>query len=116
MAVTAKRDITIKIGDYYAHKINLPTVDEDGNAISWSGATFSSMIRTEASASAASATFTIDSTHATDPAPYVLLTLSAATTAALTAGTYVWDFQETRSSKPRTPVGGVARIVQDVTR
>lgn len=116
MAVTAVRDITIKVGDYYAHKIVLPSVDEDLNAITWTGATFSSMIRETASASAVLETFAIDATNVEDSPPYVVLTLTAAETALLTPGTYVWDFQETRSSQPRTPVGGKVRVVQDVSR
>ncbi len=116
MAVTAKRDITITIGDYYAHKIILPSIDEDGNAITWAGASFSSQIRETAAAATALVSFSVDTAHTGEDPPYIVSTLSSATTSSLTAGTYVWDFQETRSSKTRTPVGGLARVIQDVTR
>jgi hypothetical protein len=117
MPVRTSRPITVIVGDDYSHKIVLPEEDEDGNAIDWTLATFAAQIRTSAEASGDPlAELTPDTSHTDESPPYVVLSLANTITETLAAGTAVWDFQETRSGRVRTPIGGTVRIIQDVTR
>lgn len=118
-----KRPITIKRGDYYSHKINLPAEDENAVTIDWTGATFAAQIRRSENNDTVIAEFQIDDSHTDEDPPYVVLYIDDATVGDV-VGTEdlpapseaVWDFQETRDSKPRTPFGGKVKITADVTR
>lgn len=115
MARTAARPIEFRRGDDYAHKIILPAVDEFDAAIDWSGASFAAQIRSDADADDVLASFAIDDAHLAEDPPYVMLSLDASVTADLPISS-VWDFEETRNGRPRTPLGGPVACYRDVTR
>jgi len=120
----AYQRLNLKRGDYFAHKIILPAEDEDENVIDWTTATFLAQIRAnENLTSPVLAECVIDDTNVEADPPFVVLTIEAETvgdvvgTADLPAGQTVFmDFQETRDSKPRTPVSWKVKILGDVSR
>lgn len=111
---TASRPITIRTYSDYAHKITLPSADEDGNSIDWTSATFLSKIR-DTPTGAVLATFSIDVTHTSSTPPYILLTLTDTVTSGLSPGAAVWDLAETRASSTRFPIGGKVTIEAGVS-
>lgn len=121
---TTSTNIKVKRGDFKAIKINIPIVDEFGDTIDWTDATFLSQIRkSKALASPVLAQFAIDHSHKTDPTPYVVLSLESVTVGQVVGTSDLiapsdafWDVQETRDGKPRTFVEGKVKITEDVSR
>jgi hypothetical protein len=78
------------------------------------GRTYAAQIRTTTDAATALATFSCS--IVSGAAGTLTATLSASTTAALTAGLGVWDLQETNGTTVTTLLSGSVTISQDVTR
>jgi len=104
--------LTVRIGD--TETVTLYLQDAAGAAINITGRTYAAQIRETADASSVLASFTCAISNAAGG--IMTATLPAATTAALTPGSGVWDLQETNSSVVTTLLAGPVTIVQDVTR
>jgi hypothetical protein len=108
----ANLPINIRIGD--TETISVAIKDSTGAAVNITGRTYAAQIRTTTDAATALATFSCS--IVSGAAGTLTATLSASTTAALTAGIAVWDLQETNGTTVTTLLGGSVTIVQDVTR
>lgn len=102
---------TVRTGD--TETIAMTLLD-GGTPINITGRTYNAQIRPTADSTAITATFTCTVTNGT--AGQFVCTLSAATTAALSAGQAVYDIQETNGSTVTTLLQGPVFVVQDVTR
>lgn len=110
--VPAKQDIKIMRGD--TEIFNITITDDAGAAVNLTGDVFTSQIRYNRDDTSVAASFT---TSIVDPiAGQVRLTLSAASSALLTAGTAYWDLQRNDSGVITTIVAGKCTILADVTR
>lgn len=110
--VPAKQDIKIMRGD--TEVFNITVTDSAGAAVNLTGDVFTSQIRYNRDDSSVAASFTCDITNAL--AGEVRLTLSAATSATLVAGTAYWDLQRSDIGVITTIVAGKCTILADVTR
>jgi len=111
MPKPASRNIVVYRGDSYTHAVVLTT---DGTtAVNITGRTYAAQVRTTTESSDVVATFTTANGGSNGT---VTLTLAAATTAALTPGSYVWDLQETNGANPTTLLAGACSVQGDVTR
>ena len=101
--MAASRDISIYQGDTYAHELR---IKDSANAnVNITSRTYSDTIN---------ATFTSSITNASNG--IVILSLSAASTANIAAGTYVYDFQETNGATITTLITGSCIVVGEVSR
>ena len=112
MSSPANYPLTVRIGDTETVTLNLQ--DADGVAINITGRTYAAQIRETADASSVLASFTCVVSNGAGGV--MTATLPAATTAALSPGTAVFDLQETNSGVVTTLLAGPVSIVQDVTR
>lgn len=110
--VPAKQDIKIMRGD--TEVFNITVTDSAGTAVNLTGDVFTSQIRYNRDDSSVAAAFTCVVTDAA--AGTVSLTLPAATSATLNAGTAYWDLQRNDSGTITTIVAGKCTILADVTR
>jgi hypothetical protein len=108
----ANLPINIRIGD--TETISVAIKDSTGAAVNITGRTYAAQIRTTTDAATALATFSCS--IVSGAAGTLTATLSASTTAALTAGIAVWDLQETNGTTVTTLLSGSVTISQDVTR
>lgn len=104
--------LTVRIGD--TETVTLTIKNSAGNPVNITGRTYTAQIRSKPDSSTVLATFTCTITNAAGGV--VTATLSATTTAALTAQKAVWDLQEINGSVVTTLIGGTVTIVKDVTR
>lgn len=110
--VPAKQDIKIMRGD--TEVFNITVTDSAGAAVDLTGDVFTSQIRYNRDDSSIAASFSCVVTNAA--AGQVQLTLSAASSAGLTAGTGYWDLQRNDTGVITTIVAGKCTILADVTR
>lgn len=113
--MAATRAITIYQGDTYTHEITVQ--DDAGAPVDLSDRTWAAQIRAYATADTALADFAVD---ATDAATGVLvLSLTAAQTAALPGRPAVWDLQGTYTADSTVETlipNSVVTVTQEVTR
>lgn len=110
--VPAKQDIKVMRGDTEIFNISL--ADSSGSPINLTGDTFASQIRYTRDDATAAAVFSCVVTNAVGGV--VQLTLSSASSAALTAGTAYWDLQRTSGGSVSTVLAGKCTVLADVTR
>lgn len=110
--VPAKQDIKIMRGD--TEVFNIFVTDSAGAAVDLTGDTFTSQIRYNRDDTSIAASFTCAIIDAADG--HVRLTLSATSSATLTAGTGYWDLQRNNDGVVTTIVAGKCTILADVTR
>jgi hypothetical protein len=108
----ANLPLNIRIGD--TETISVAIKDSTGAPVNITGRTYAAQIRTTTDAATALATFSCSIVSGADGT--LTATLSASTTAALTAGLGVWDLQETSGTTVTTLLAGSVTISQDVTR
>jgi hypothetical protein len=110
--MAATRDITIYQGDTYAHELR---IKNSANAvINITSRTYTGQIRKKRNSDVIAATFTSSITDAANGV--VVLSLLPAATANVTAGTYVYDFQETNGSTVTTLITGTVTVIGEVSR
>ena len=110
--MAATRDISIYQGDTYAHELR---IKDSANAnVNITSRTYTGQIRKKRNSDTINATFTSSITNASNG--IVILSLSAASTANIAAGTYVYDFQETNGATITTLITGSCIVVGEVSR
>lgn len=112
MAAPANYPLTVRIGD--TETVQLTLEDSSGAAINITGRSYAAQIRPTADSSTVTATFNCAVTNGA--AGQMTATLPASTTSSLSAGSGVWDLQETNGTVVTTLLAGPVTIVQDVTR
>lgn len=112
MAQPADQDLTITRGDT---ETLIVTITTDGStAVDITGRTYTSQIRTQQDSTTIKASFTC--TVTSGAAGQVTCTLSATSSATLSAGLYFWDLQENASGVISTILAGTVTVLADVTR
>jgi len=112
MAQPADQDLTITRGDT---ETLIVTITTDGStAVNITGRTYLSQIRTQQDSTTIKASFTCTVTNGA--AGEVTCVLSSTSSAALSAGLYFWDLQETASGTVSTILAGNITVLADVTR
>jgi hypothetical protein len=110
--MAATRNITIYQGDTYAHELR---IRNSANAnVTITSRTYSGQIRKKRNSDTATATFTSEITNGANG--IVVMSLSAAATANIAAGTYVYDFQETNGTIITTLITGTVTVTGEVSR
>jgi hypothetical protein len=110
--MAATRDISIYQGDTYAHELR---IKDSANAnVNITSRTYTGQIRRKRNSDTISATFTSTLTNAANG--IVVLSLTAASTANIASGTYVYDFQETNGATITTLITGSCIVVGEVRR
>ena len=110
--MAATRDISIYQGDTYAHELR---IKDSANAnVNITSRTYTGQVRKKRNSDTIAATFTSTLTNAANG--IVVLSLSAASTANIASGTYVYDFQETNGAAITTLITGSCTIVGEVSR
>lgn len=112
MAQPADQDLTITRGDTETLVVTITT---DGSTpVDITGRTYSSQIRSQQDSTTIKASFVCTVTSAATG--QVTCTLSATSSAALSAGLYFWDLQENASGVISTILSGNVTVLADVTR
>jgi len=112
MAQPADQDLTITRGDTETLVVTITT---DGSTpVNITGRTYASQIRTQQDSTTIKASFTCTVTNGA--AGEVTCVLSSTSSAALSAGLYFWDLQETASGTVSTVLAGNVTVLADVTR
>ena len=112
MAQPADQDLTITRGDTETLVVTITT---DGSTpVNITGRTYASQIRTQQDSTTVKASFTC--TVTSGAAGEVTCVLSSTSSAALSAGLYFWDLQETASGVVSTILAGTVTVLADVTR
>jgi hypothetical protein len=110
--MAATRNITIYQGDTYAHELR---IKNSANAnVTITSRTYSGQIRKKRNSDTAAATFTSEITNGANG--IVVMSLTAATTANIAAGVYVYDFQETNGTTITTLITGTVTVTGEVSR
>ena len=110
--MAATRDISIYQGDTYAHELR---IKDSANAnVNITSRTYTGQVRKKRNSDTIASTFTSTLTNAANG--IVVLSLSAASTANIASGTYVYDFQETNGSTITTLITGSCIVVGEVSR
>ena len=110
--MAANRNITIYQGDTYAHELR---IKNSANAnVNITSRTYTGQIRKKRNSDTAAATFTSEITNGANG--IVVMSLSAASTANIAAGTYVYDFQETNGATVTTLITGTVTVTGEVSR
>jgi hypothetical protein len=110
--MAASRDISIYQGDTYAHELR---IKDSANAnVNITSRTYTGQIRKKRNSDTINATFTSNITNAANG--IVILSLTAAATANIASGTYVYDFQETNGATITTLITGSCIVVGEVSR
>jgi len=112
MADPANYPLNIVIGD--TKTVSVTMKDSNGAAINITGRTYSAQLRAAIDDTSPLATFSCS--IVSGAAGTMNATLSATTTAALTAGDAVWSLRETSSSVVTTLLEGPVKISQSPTR
>lgn len=110
--MAATRNLTIYQGDNYAHEVQLK--NSSNAVINISTRSYAGQIRKRRSSETISATFTSEITDGANGK--VVFSLLPADTAALPAGRYVYDFQETNGAVITTILTGTVTVTGEVTR
>jgi len=112
MAQPADQDLTITRGDT---ETLIVTITTDGStAVDITGRTYRAQIRSQQDSTTIKASFTCTVTGAASG--QVTCVLSAASSAALSAGLYFWDLEENASGTVSTILSGNVTVLADVTR
>ena len=112
MAQPADQDLIITRGDTETLVVTITT---DGSTpVNITGRTYASQIRTQQDSTTIKASFTCTVTNGA--AGEVTCVLSSTSSAALSAGLYFWDLQETASGTVSTILAGNITVLADVTR
>jgi hypothetical protein len=112
MAQPADQDLIITRGDTETLVVTITT---DGSTpVNITGRTYASQIRTQQDSTTVKASFTC--TVTSGAAGEVTCVLSSTSSAALSAGLYFWDLQETASGVVSTILAGTVTVLADVTR
>jgi len=112
MAQPADQDLIITRGDTETLVVTITT---DGSTpVNITGRTYASQIRSQQDSTTIKASFTCTVTSAVNG--QVTCVLSATSSAALSAGLYFWDLQETASGVVSTILAGTVTVLADVTR
>lgn len=106
----AERDISIYAGDTYTHELRLK--DSANTAINITGRTYSGTIKISKSSTDIVASFNTNISNANGG--IVSFTLSSSTTANISAGTYLYDFQEENAGIITTLITGKAVVTGQV--
>jgi hypothetical protein len=110
--MAATRDISIYQGDTYAHELR---IKDSANAnVNITSRTYTGQIRKKRNSDTITATFTSTLTNAANGV--VVMSLTSSNTANISAGSYVYDFQETNGATVTTLITGVCTVTGDVTR
>jgi hypothetical protein len=110
--MAATRNITIYQGDTYAHELR---IKDSANAnVNITSRTYTGQIRKKRNSDTITATFTSTLTNAANGV--VVMSLTSSNTANISAGSYVYDFQETNGETVTTLITGVCTVTGDVTR
>lgn len=112
MAVPSTQNLTITRGD--TEVIVVTMKDSAGVAINITGRTYRAQVRTTKDAGSVAASFTCVVTSAVNGE--VTGTMSAVSSAALAAGKYYWDFEETNAGVVTTILAGSVTVLADVSR
>jgi hypothetical protein len=112
MAQPADQDLTITRGDTETLVVTITT--DGSTAVDITGRTYSSQIRSQQDSTTIKASFTCTVTDGASG--QVTCTLSATSSAALSAGLYFWDLQENASGVISTILSGNVTVLADVTR
>lgn len=112
MAQPADQDLTITRGDTETLVVTITT--DGSTAVDITGRTYASQIRTQQDSTTIKAAFTCTVTNGA--AGQVTCVLSSTSSAALSAGLYFWDLQETASGIVSTILSGNVTVLADVTR
>lgn len=107
----AERDISIYAGDTYTHELRLK--DSSNTAINISNRTYTGGLKISKSSSDIVASFVSTITNASNGV--VVFSLSSATTANITPGTYLYDFQEENVGVVTTLLTGKAIVTGQVS-
>ena len=112
MAQPADQDLTITRGDTETLVVVITT---DGSTpVSITGRTYRAQIRSQQNSDTIKASFVC--TVTSGAAGEVTCVLSAASSSALSAGLYFWDFEEDASGVVSTILAGTVTVLADVTR
>ncbi len=110
--MAATRDISIYQGDTYAHELR---IKDSANAnVNITSRTYTGQIRKKRNSDTITATFTSTLTNAANGV--VVMSLTSSNTANISAGSFVYDFQETNGATVTTLITGVCTVTGDVTR
>lgn len=109
--MAANRNITIYSGDTYVHELRLK--NSSNTAIDISTRTFSGQIRIAPASTEPIANFSANISNGVGG--IVQFSLSSSDTAAITPGTYYYDFQQVDGVIVTTLIAGKAVIQEDVT-
>jgi hypothetical protein len=112
MAQPADQDLTITRGDTETLVVTITT--DGSTAVDITGRTYASQIRSQQDSTTIKASFTCTVTDGANG--QVTCVLSATSSAALSAGLYFWDLQETASGVVSTILSGNVTVLADVTR
>jgi hypothetical protein len=112
MAQPADQDLIITRGDTETLVVTITT--DGSTAVDITGRTYLSQIRSQQDSTTIKASFTCTVTDG--PNGKVTCTLSATSSAALSAGLYFWDLQENASGVISTILAGNVTVLADVTR
>jgi hypothetical protein len=110
--MAATRNIEIYKGDTYLHELRLK--DNSNAVINITSRTYTGQIRKKRNSDIVLVTFTSQITNAANG--IVIYSLTPEQTATLSAGVYVYDFQEVNQSVVTTLVTGNVTVTGDVTR
>ena len=112
MAQPADQDLTITRGDTETLVVTITT---DGSTpVNITGRTYKAQIRSQQDSTTIKASFTC--TVTSGATGEVTCVLSATSSAALSAGLYFWDLEETASGTVSTILAGNITVLADVTR
>jgi hypothetical protein len=110
--MAATRNITIYQGDTYAHELR---IRNSANAnVTITSRTYTGQVRKKRNSDTVAATFTSEITNGANG--IVVMSLTAAATANIAAGTYVYDFQETNGTVITTLITGTVTVTGEVSR
>ena len=112
MAQPADQDLIITRGDTETLVVTITT--GGSTPVNITGRTYASQIRTQQDSTTIKASFTC--TVTSGAAGEVTCVLSSTSSAALSAGLYFWDLQETASGVVSTILAGTVTVLADVTR
>jgi len=110
--MAANRNIDIYKGDTYVHELRLK--NSSNTAININSRTYTGQIRKKRNSEIVLAQFTTQITDAANGV--VIFSLTPVQTSTLSAGIYVYDFQEINASVVTTLVTGNVTVTGDVTR
>ena len=110
--MAATRNITIYQGDTYAHELR---IKDSANAnVNITSRTYTGQIRKKRNSDTITATFTSTLTNAANGV--VVMSLTSSNTANISAGSYVYDFQETNGTVITTLITGTVTVTGEVSR